>query len=115
MKKLFCILLLTSSLFADTTEYDKKKTRQVRVGQRIMQIQMSDYTAIDLLAELNFPRYISIQDGKFRELIIDDAEMFEEKFSIQIRFYGNMILIFKIRFKDDEGVWTFKRITKKEI
>ncbi|MDY6970145.1 MAG: hypothetical protein SVR08_16035 [Spirochaetota bacterium] len=117
MKKVIAlfVLILSTALFADTTESDKKRTNQAKVGQRILEIQMSDYTAIDLLAELNYPTYTSVQDGRFRHVFIKKAELYNQKFSIQLKFYGNMILLFKIWFEDDydengkQMVWTYTR------
>ena len=109
------VLILSTALFADTTENDKKRTNQAKVGQRILEIQMSDYTAIDLFAELNYPAYTSVQDGQFRHVFIKEAELYNQKFSIQLKFYGNMILLFKIWFEDDydengkQMVWTYTR------
>jgi len=48
-------------------------------------------------------------------VIIDEAKMFGEKFSLQMRLYGTVLIMFKIKFYGEKGVWIFESETKKEI
>ena len=117
MRKLMAILIINCILIAMPLFGDNTKiTNQARVKTRLTDLQLSDYIAIDLIAELNFAHYISIQDGDYRIVIFSEAKLFGQTFKLQVRFYGNMIYCFDIQFENEMAHWVLERkIIKKEI